>query len=165
MPYTYPPIEEPRSPSEMEGLTTEQMIMLTAQRQERAARNDLIESLCRMGRFRETLGIVNDSNQRAWIKSLIKAEVTPDTSRCRCMHSIDTADYVRNPNAEPQLKPSKRYTKSFLFWSSRYGRTAVLHTCIKCGHVNALPTDIEIEPDIIPHTPPTEKSHASKNTR
>lgn len=137
-------IAEPRSPSEMESLTRDENIRLLAQRQEDGARANLVEALAVQGKFDEAIAITTDPQKKEFLELLKTADTTPDDDRCECKHTVDAADYVRNPNAQPKPIPSPNYLKRFRFLSPNYERMAWLHVCHLCGHANALPDDIPI---------------------
>ena len=142
----YEPIPEPRSAPEMAGLTLDDQIRLTAQRQIEGSRASLLEAYCMLGRFEEALVIISYdlTGRREWIQGLIDAEAAEDDARCGCKHTVDVADYARNPKAEPKLVPSANYVRSFRHWSSRYGRMVWHYRCALCGHANTLPDDIPV---------------------
>src|SRR5258706_13118775 len=132
-------IEEPRSPAEMGNLKQDETILLNAQRQEAAARADLIYSLTIMGAFEEALTIAETDKDKEWIQSLIDAENRPDDDRCDCEHFIDVADYARDPQAASVLKPTPKYQPQFRHWSRKYRQMVWLQKCQLCQHTQTIP--------------------------
>ena len=102
----------------------------------------LVEALCILGRFEEALRIEIDPSRQEWIQALIESEAAADSMRCECENTLDTADYARNPKAEPKLVPTANYVRSFRHWSARYGRMVWNYTCALCKHSNTLPDDV-----------------------
>lgn len=139
----YTPVPEPRSSAEMSSLKQDQLILLNSQRQEAAAREDLIYSLTVMGAFEEALALAETDEKKEWIQSLIDAENRPDDDRCDCEHSVDVADYTRDPQAAPVLKPVPHYQPQFRHWSRRYQQMVWLQKCQLCKHTQAIPEEID----------------------
>lgn len=139
----YEPIPEPSSPAEMMSMTHDEATRILAQRSEDGSRTALIDSLCAMGRFDEALAIATNPEKQAWIQKLIDAEAAPDDERCKCRHTIDTADYTRNSEAIPVLVPAPNYITGFRHWSSRYGKMIDSRFCFLCGHVQAIPGSMD----------------------
>lgn len=134
----YTPVVEPRSPSEMSSYTQDQLILLTAQRQEKQAREDLVYSLTTMGAFEEALAIAETDEKKAEIQSLIDGENAPDDERCECVHTIDLADYALNPQAAPILKEAPKYLPQFRHWSRKYRAMVWLRKCHICNHTQTI---------------------------
>lgn len=134
-------IKEPVNPAKMDGLSRDDLARLMAQRQERSSRATLVTALCILGDFDGALAIVEDPARREWIIALRESEALDDDSRCNCQRMIDTADYTRNENAKPVLKPGRKFTPEFRFWSRKYGEMTWKHVCVVCGFANALPQE------------------------
>lgn len=145
----YIPIEEPRSPAEMQSLSRDDLTRLIAQRTEMTSRPSLVESLIITGRFDEALLITNDEEQIRWINKLKKAESRDDDHRCQCTSTADFTDYVRYPNAEEDgrqdIREMPRYMRTFRHFSLVYNDYITFYQCQECGCVQSLTDDKDID--------------------
>lgn len=138
-------IEEPRSPAEFEAMSVDDKHLLMAQRNadlytaelNRVAQA-LAQSYLMLGNHDEALAAASIAGNDD-IEAAIAAIELDDEERCECAHEIE----VTLPNKKTETRPAANYLKWDRMWSPKHEAWVTLHRCFKCGHMQAIPGEID----------------------